>query len=222
MMNDQALSLRLNMRKLWTDHVVWTRSYVVAATQGSPLSEKLAAIASDVVASIGIAIGGLVSLASTGDAVAIRLLKNQEDIGNAIVPFYGEEAGKKLSALLKTHILIAVNLVEHARKGENEKFEREDKKWKDNAEDIAAFLSSANPNWPKDDVLDLLLQHLKITTNEVVARLQQDWEADIKAYDDLFTEILTLADTLSDGIIKQFPDRFNGMERATATTASVA
>jgi hypothetical protein len=64
------------------------------------------------------------------------------------------------------------------------------------------------PNWPKNDLLDLLNLHLTLTKGEVVARLQQDLEKDVEAFDDIFTEILTVADALSDGIVKQFPERY--------------
>jgi hypothetical protein len=56
--------------------------------------------------------------------------------------------------------------------------------------------------------VDLLALHLQLTKGEVVARLQQDWAADVKAFDDIFTEILVVADTLHDGLAAQFPDRF--------------
>src|SRR5919202_2195399 len=121
MASDQALSLQLNMRKLWADHIIWTRSYVVAAVDGRP----------------------------DADAAAQRLLKNQEDIGNAIVPVYGKAAGDKLTELLKQHIMIAVDLVDAAKKGDQQRFDSEDQKWTKNAEDIADLLSGANPNWPR-------------------------------------------------------------------------
>src|SRR6266446_3348364 len=59
-----------------------------------------------------------------------------------------------------------------------------------------------------DDVRDLLGQHLSLTKGEAVARLQKDWAADVAAFDDIFTEILTMADALTDGIVAQFPERF--------------
>jgi hypothetical protein len=77
-----------------------------------------------------------------------------------------------------------------------------------NAEEIATFLSGANPNWPKNDVVDLLSVHLKLTKDEAVARLTGKWDDDVTAFDDIFTEIMTVSDTLADGIVKQFPDRF--------------
>src|SRR5919108_2131315 len=170
---------QLAMRKLWSDHVFWTRLYILEAVDRTPVSERLAAVARDLVGQIGTAIGGAVTLASAGDAAAIRLLRNQEDIGNAIVPFYGAEAGSKLTNLLRQHIMIAVELVSAAKNGDDAKFEENDRKWDENARQIAAFLSGANPHWPERDVYDLLDQHLRLTKGEVTARLQKDWAADV-------------------------------------------
>jgi hypothetical protein len=173
-------SFEAGMRKLWTDHIVWTRQYITSAVADMP----------------------------DANAAAGRLLKNQEHIGNAIVPFYGKAAGDGLTALLKQHIMIAVDLVAAAKAGDNAKFGQEDQKWTKNAEEIATFLSGANPNWTKADLVDLLGQHLSLTKAEAVARLTKKWDDDVKAFDDIFTEILTVADTLSRGIIKQFPQMF--------------
>ncbi|MGH2554885.1 MAG: glycosyltransferase [Actinomycetota bacterium] len=181
-MGEALWSLKAALRRLWADHVIWTRQYVVAAVEDTP----------DV------------------DAAAGRLLKNQEDIGGAVVPYYGEAAGAAVTDLLKQHILIAVELIEAAKAGDDEKFKAEDAKWTQNADEIAGLLSGANPNWPKKDVVDLLGLHLSLTKQEVVARLQKDWAADVEAFDQIFTEILTVADVLADGIVKQFPDRFKG------------
>jgi hypothetical protein len=88
-MTGQA-SLNDAMRKLWSDHVVYTRLYIISAVNGTADAQPTAA----------------------------RLLKNQEDIGNAIVPYYGAAAGQKLTDLLKQHILIAVDLVSAAKAGD--------------------------------------------------------------------------------------------------------
>lgn len=186
----EAVSLQTALRRLWADHVIWTRDYVVAAVAGAPDAE----------------------------AAATRLLKNQEDIGNAVALVYGEGAGQALTDLLKQHIMIAVDLIEAAKSGNEAGFEQNDRKWTENAEEIAALLSGANPdNWSKADVLDLLTQHLNLTKGEVVARLQSKWEDDVEAFDQIFTEILTVADVLADGVIKQFPEKFGGQADQTAT-----
>jgi hypothetical protein len=125
-----------------------------------------------------------------------------------MVPFYGKDAGVGLTDLLKQHIMIAVDLIEAAKSGNDSEFEIQDKKWSQNADEIATFLSGANPNWAKSDVLDLLNQHLSLTKSEVVARLSKKWDEDVSAFDDIYTEILTLSDALADGILKQFPEKF--------------
>ena len=172
--------VRLALRKLWSDHVIWTREYIVAAVAGTP----------------------------DADAAAGRLLKNQEDIGAAIVGFYGQAAGDRLTELLKQHIMIAVDLVAAAKLGDDAAFAKHDAAWTANIEDIAGFLAGANPNWPRKDLVDLLALHLKLTKDEAVARISGNWAADIKAFDDIFTEIMVVADALHDGIAAQFPERF--------------
>lgn len=208
----RALAFNQAMRKLWSDHVVWTRLYIIEAVDRSPVSEALTKVASGVVEQIGTAIGGAVQLVSAGDAAAIRLLKNQEEIGKAIVPFYGEDAGRKLTSILKQHILIAVELVSAAKAGDKATFEKKDKQWDDNAREIARFLAGANPSWPEADVYDLLDQHLRLTKQEATARLKHDWATDVKTFDDIYTEAMVIADTLASGIQQQFPDRFGARE----------
>ncbi len=176
-----SVELKMNMRKLWEDHITYTRNYIISALAG---------------------------LEDTGK-VAERLLKNQDDIGDAIKPIYGEEAGKKLAALLREHILVATEVVKAAKMGNNEELSKANKKWYANADDIAAFLSSANPNWPKKVLQDMLYKHLEYTTQEVVSRLKKDWASDIKAYDKGHVHMLMLADALTDGIVKQFHGKFS-------------
>lgn len=174
-------ALRGDMRKLWEDHITWTRLYIVSATASLP--DK--------------------------DATAQRLLRNQADIGNAIKPFYGEAAGTKLTALLKDHITIAVEIIDAAMKGDAARKDDAVKRWSVNADDIAAFLSGANPsNWPAADMKKMMRDHLDLTTAELVAHLQKNWAADVQAYDNVHDEILRMSDMLSDGIARQFPTKF--------------
>ena len=178
--SEATSSLTRAMQRLWTDHVVWTRLYVIAAVDDRPEVE----------------------------AAAGRLLKNQEHIGAAIVPFYGADAGARLTDLLKQHILIAVDLIAAAKSGDKAKFATFDKKWDDNALEIASFLADANSYWPKKALVDLLNLHLSLTKDEVVARFQKDYVKDAEIFDQILTEILTMSDALSEGIAKQFPERF--------------
>jgi len=175
-----AVELKMAMRKLWEDHITYTRNYIISALAGLP----------------------------DGDAVAKRLLANQDDIGDAIKPYYGGDAGKKLSALLHDHILIATEVVKAAKSGDKEPLAIAQTKWSSNGKDIAAFLSGANPNWSRKDLEKMLQKHLDLTTGEVVGRLQKDWAKDIESYDAGHLHMLMFADMLTDGIVKQFPAKF--------------
>ncbi len=172
--------LRMGMHKLWSDHVVWTRNVILNIMDGLP---------------------------GTDQAVN-RLLKNQEDIGNAIKPVYGDAAGAELTRLLKEHIVIAADLLKAAKADNKAGFEASNKKWFTNADEISAFLSKANPNWKLDDMKKMMHDHLNLTTEEAVARLKKDYDGDVKAYDKVYNEILMMANMLTDGILKQFPDKF--------------
>jgi hypothetical protein len=175
-----AFALHQDMRKLWTDHVVWTRDYIVAAVADQP----------------------------DATAAANRLMKNQEDIGAAVAGFYGKAAGDSLTTLLKEHISIAVDIIKFAKAGDKASQAQADAKWHRNAEAIADFLAKANPNWPRATLVDMMNVHLSTTTDEVVARLTKNWDADVRAFDKVYDHILMMSDALSDGIIKQFPDKF--------------
>jgi len=170
------------MRKLWEDHVTWTRLYIVSAAAGLPDFQP----------------------------TAERLLQNQVDIGNAIKPFYGDAAGVRLTALLRQHILTAADLVTAAKAGNTANVQAASARWYTNADEIADFLSGANPaNWPRETLRAEMRHHLDLTLQEAQARLGGNWAADIGAYDAIHQHILAMADVLSAGIISQFPRQFN-------------
>ncbi|WP_292415186.1 hypothetical protein [Mesorhizobium sp.] len=177
-----AAELRAAMRKLWEDHITYTRNYIISALAGL----------------------------RDADGVASRLLKNQDDIGVAVSPYYGEAAGQKLASLLKDHIKIATEVVKAAKSGSKDKLAAAQKKWSGNADDIAMFLAKANPNWSEKALQEMLHKHLELTTGEVVGRLEKNWAADIKSYNEGHDHMLKFADMLTEGIAKQFPDKFAG------------
>ena len=174
-------ALREGLRFLWEEHIVWTRQFIVSSIAELPDAQTAAG----------------------------RLLKNQEDIGNAVKPYYGAEAGDALTGLLKDHILIAADLLTAAKNGDQAGVEREYARWQDNGNDIADFLASANPkNWDQAEMRSMMNDHLELTLSEAVARLNEDWDEDVAAYDEIHRQALHMADMLSAGIIKQFPRKF--------------
>jgi hypothetical protein len=169
------------MRRLWEDHVTWTRLAIISLTTDTPDTE----------ATVG------------------RLLENQTDIGDAIKPFYGEAAGQELTRLLREHILVAADLIAAARAGDETAVAEAQSRWTANANEIAAFLAAANPrSWDLEEMKTMLHEHLRLTANEAIARLQGEWAADVAAYDEIHLQALGMADMLSNGIVKQFPARF--------------
>jgi hypothetical protein len=181
--NRQALHDR--MRDLWAgDHIVWTRCFIISA---ATLPDNL----------------------PDTNQTAGRLLDNQTAIGNLFARFYGSDAGDQLTALLRTHILLAAAIIADAKAGDTAQFNIDNAAWYANAEEIAAFLHSLNPRyWPQATVESLLEAHLDLTLDEASERLQGHYSADIAAYDRVHDQILTLADALSGGIIAQFPQKF--------------
>ncbi len=179
-LNQAQITFKENMRKLWEDHITWTRIYIISAVAG---------------------------LGDTDQAKA-RLLENQDEIGNAVKPYYGDTAGSKLTDLLKTHITLAGDLLAAAKSNNSSEMTSAETQWYSNADDIAVFLATANPNWSESDLKNMLDEHLSLTKQEAVSRLSSNWDADIAAYDQIHNQALTMADTLSDGIMAQFPEKF--------------
>lgn len=180
-LSSKAVTLRTDMRKLWEDHVTWTRLAIISLESGTPDTE----------------------------ATVARLLRNQADIGNAIKPYYGNAAGNTLTQLLRTHILIAADVIAAAKAGDQQKLADAQARWNANADQIAATLNTVNPRYWKIGAMKAEMhRHLKLTTEEAVARLHGNWNADVVAYDKVVNHILHMSDMLTNGIVEQFPSRF--------------
>jgi len=184
-----AVTLHDGMRKLWEDHITWTRNVIISfecnvSDPGATLPD------------LGTALG--------------RLFQNQADIGNAIKPYYGTEKGNQLTALLHDHIAIAGEILQAVKTGDTAAYQDANRRWYANAHEIAVFLSQTldPPLGSLSDIDQALKAHLDLTTDEVVARANSDWTGDVAAYNNVHSEALDIADTLSNGVIGGFPGRF--------------
>lgn len=175
-----AIDLRIAMRKLWEDHITYTRNVIISMLAGLPDQQ----------------------------AVTERLLRNQDNIGNAVKPYFGEPAGAQLTQLLRTHITQAADVVIAAKAGDQAQLQAKQQAWNANGRELAGFLSGANPHWQRTELESMLQRHLDLTTGEVVGRLHSDWASDIRSYDEGHEHMLMFSDKLTDGIVAQFPDRF--------------
>jgi len=141
------------MRKLWEDHVTWTRLAIVSYISDLPDLQ----------------------------ATEARLLENQVDIGNALKPFYGKKAGAKLTSLLKQHILGAVDLMAAAKDGDQAAVAKASSAWNANGRQIADFLHAANPSaWASKKMRSMMQVHLDQTLKEAVDRLSGKHAAEVR------------------------------------------
>lgn len=172
----KQLQLSNTMRRLWTEHVLWTRFFIVSTAFNLPDLQF----------------------------VTNRLLQNPVDFAKALMPYYGEQTAMRFQQLLTEHLAIAGQLVNAAKAGNTAEADRQRKLWYANAEEIARFLASINPYWSEREWRDLLFDHLRMTENEAVLILTGRYEESIKEYDVIQAEALRIADVMAYGIIRQF------------------
>jgi len=174
------------MRVLWEDHITWTRLAIVSLATGPDALPD-------------------------ADATVGRLLRNQDDIGDAVKPFYGDAAGEQLSVLLREHIVGAAELIAAAQSGDADAVAAASEAWYTNGNQVADFLAAANPGqWDQAEMRAMMRDHLDLTLAEAVARLEGRYADEVKIYDQIHVQILHMADMLSDGIVRQFPGQFRG------------
>ncbi len=163
-------------RKLWFEHVVWTRSFIISTA------------------------------ANLGDLqpVTARLLRNPTDFAAALTGFYGADKAKKFSDLLTEHLTIAAQLVNAAKAGNTEAVNEDRTMWYENADKIAGFLTGINPYWSKKQWLLMLDDHLKLTEEEAVGRLTGQYAKDVSLFDVIEDQALMMGDSMAEGIIRQF------------------
>lgn len=164
------------VRRLWTEHVLWTRFFIVSTAFDLPDLQP----------------------------VTDRLLQNPVDFAVALKPFYGEQTAMQFSRLLTDHLLIAAQLVNAAKSGDTAQADMQRRRWYENAGDIAGFLASVNRFWNEEKWKRLLFDHLRMTENEAVFILKGQYEKGIKEYDGIQAEALQMADVMTCGIVRQF------------------
>lgn len=164
------------MRMLWEQHIAWTRMTIISIIKDLP----------DV------------------DSVTKRLLRNPFDFENVLRYFYGDQIASKFSDLFKSHIVIAAEIVKAAKIGDNKKLADAEKRWYENSDEIAAFLSTINPYWSQNNWKTMLYEHLKMTKSEAVNILTNNCEKSIIDYDEIEKQALKMADIMAEGIARQF------------------
>lgn len=172
--------LNNHMRLLWEQHVFWTRLVILGIAFGLPET----------------------------DLAANRLLRNPKDFEAALKPFYGENVASQFAQLLTSHLTIAAELVKAAKANDSAAAANAEKRWYANADQISSFLGSINPYWSAQEWQKMLYNHLAMTKSEAVDILTQKYADSISMFDRIEQEALAMADMMTQGIVKQFPQYF--------------
>lgn len=182
MMNDDMDGMLPDLtdyfRMLWVQHVMWTRMVVLGIIHDLPELQY-----------------------STE-----RLLRNATDFANALRPFYGDEAAQTFENLFSQHITIAAELVQAAKAGDTAQVDAIWQRWLDNANQIAEFLNSINPNWSTDDWSAMLQEHLELLGENIMQILEQNYQEAVNGFDEIELQAMEMADMMAEGIAMQFPE----------------
>lgn len=178
--SESAVELMNTMRLLWEQHVAWTRMTIISMANNLPDQEL----------------------------VTRRLLRNAVDMGNALRPLYGARVANEYTGLIREHLLLAGQLVAAAKAGDRRAAAIAERRWYENADEIAAFLNSINPNLSEAALRGMLHEHLALTKDEATAILTGRYARSIALYDRIELQALEMADAISAGIIRQFPNIF--------------
>jgi len=180
-LTQKGVDTRLALRGLWEGHIFWVRNVVFMTKLGNKAGAKTA---------------------------EEQVVENAKDISNAIVPFYGKEAGDKLFGLLAEHYGAVKEYMNADFAGKKDAKEKAMAKMLKNADDIATFLSSANPNWPKEAVLGALKTHGGFHMTQIEQVKAKNFAGEAKTWSSMKAQIDQVADVLTDGLMKQFPQKF--------------
>ena len=177
-MNQVQLLKQMNL--VWEQHIMWTRMLLIS------IAENLKDL----------------------DATQARLLRNPKDIADVFRRFYGIAVANRIQQLLTEHLVIGKDLIVALKNKNQEQATILNTKWYQNADEMAEAFSSINPFYPKEEIQNMLYEHLRLTTNEVNNRLQGNYVEDINSYDMVQREILKISEFFVNGIVKQFPNLF--------------
>lgn len=175
-MNYSQLNIMNELRMLWEQHILWTRSFIISAVDN---------------------LGDL-------EFVTARLLRNPTDFAGVLQYYYGREKAMTFKTLLEDHLKIAAEITNFAKAGDTKAVEQYSKLWYANADNIAKFLSEINPYWDENLWKQMLYDHLEMVTNELTTRLNKDYKTNVEAFDMMEAQALDMADVMSTGLIKQF------------------
>ncbi len=172
---------RAALRDLWLGHILSIRNVAVATMDKNPPAR---------------------------DAAEQSVVANAQQIAGSIEPFYGKPASDKLFTLLAGHYGAVREHLDATAAGDAARQDASVKHLSANAGEIATFLSGANPYWPKDSVMSLLMAHAAHHVTQFQQLKEGDYTREAETWRGMKSHIYVVADTLTEGLAAQFPNKF--------------
>ncbi|TPG80089.1 hypothetical protein [Pseudomonas mandelii] len=176
-----ALTTRLALRDLWVEHIFWIRNYAIANQAADKQQAKVA---------------------------ADQVVDNATKIANSIAPLYGQPAADQLLKLLAGHWGAVKHYSDATVAKDTKGKQAAVTDLTSNAKAIAAFLAKANPNLPENTLVAMLSAHGGHHVAQVDELAAHDYAGEARTWQMMRTHIVSLADTLTAALVKQFPDKF--------------
>ncbi len=167
-------AMRDQFRLLWEQHVYWTRMVILGILFGLPDTE----------ASIN------------------RLLRNPLGLAAIFKEFFKAPIVADFVKLFTGHLTIAAELVKAVKDKDSTAAVDAERRWYENADQIANILAAMNPFWSEQEWKYLLYNHLAMTKQEVVDIMTKDYVESINEFDRIELEALKMADEMTNGIVK--------------------
>ena len=174
--SDGQLQLSQTFSRLWSEHVMWTRSLIASVAFDLPDQIE----------------------------VTKRLLRNPADFADVLRRYYSDNTANRFQKLLTDLLFIAGQLVNAAKAGDIQRAQELRARWNINSDETAEFLRSINPFWREAEWRIFLYDLLKKTEKEAAGILTGKYEASIEKYQLIQASALEMADCMTRGIVSQF------------------
>ena len=146
-------------------------------------------------------------LPDTGIANA-RLMQSPKDFQTALQTLYGDDDAAAFAELLTNHLTMANELVSALMNSDANAAADAERRWYANADQMASFLSGINSNWSQESWQNMLRDYLDMIKNAINEMLAGNFDDAVTTFTDIESQSMEMADIMTDGIVKQFPQYF--------------
>ena len=179
--SEMTLQTAAMLRDLWIGHIFWIRNISLAVVDSNDAAM---------------------------DAADERVIANAQSIAASIERFYGEAAKGVFFNLLGDHYRSVKTYLAATMSSNVSVQAAATQSLVSNAEEIAVFLSEANPYLPKDDFHSLLLAHGGHHIQQIQELTARNFVAEAKTWENMKIHVYQIADATADALTKQFPKQF--------------